>query len=379
MLYSKNEPRVVWGGIKWEKDKNTRVKRREYLEQYNYKVFSQNGEDGIISEIFHRIGTDSKVFVEFGVQNGMECNSHYLLFKGWNGLWIEGDYDYCWEIRLRFEAMIKYERLKVVNQFITAENIDSIIIRYLQGIDRDNVDFLSIDIDGNDYNVWEAIKCIKPRCVCIEYNGKFPPDLEWKQAYNPDHVWDGSDWHGASLKSMELLGKMKGYTLVGTDLNGVNAFFVRNDLVGDRFPYSHRSEDLFNALGSTSFCCGAHKSEYCLVDTLNQHKIGNFISVFPFRRVKKDSRIVLWGAGKNGQGYADQITKLNYCKILYFIDKYVEESKYKGIRIVTPQEADMTFDYIVITVMDKIEAKSIYEELIKEYRISKDKIVWRQL
>jgi hypothetical protein len=64
---------------------------------------------------------------------------------------------------------------------------------------------LSIDIDGNDYWIWEAINCVKARVVVIEYNAKFPPDFEWVMPYNPDHIWDGSDNYGASLKSLVLL------------------------------------------------------------------------------------------------------------------------------------------------------------------------------
>ena len=83
--------------------------------------------------------------------------------------------------------------------------------------------------------MWQAVNAVKPRVVVIEYNGKFPPDLEWKQAYNSNHVWDGSDWQGASLKAYELLGRELGYQLAGTNLNGVNAFFVRQDLAEDKF------------------------------------------------------------------------------------------------------------------------------------------------
>lgn len=78
-----------------------RIENPLYLEQYGYKVYSQNDEDGIISEIFNRIGVTNKIFVEFGVQDGLESNCHYLIHKGWSGLWIEGDSDYCEKINIR--------------------------------------------------------------------------------------------------------------------------------------------------------------------------------------------------------------------------------------------------------------------------------------
>ena len=76
--------------IKWDIELEKRLKSNKHLEKYGFKVYSQSDEDGIIEEIFNRIGTTNKKFIEFGVENGLESNSHYLLLKGWNGLWIEG-------------------------------------------------------------------------------------------------------------------------------------------------------------------------------------------------------------------------------------------------------------------------------------------------
>ncbi len=103
-----------------------------------------------------------------------------------------------------------------------------------------------------------------PEYLFIEYNGKFPPDLEWKQAYNASHAWDGSDWHGASLKSLELLGRKKGYRLVGTDLRGCNAFFVRQDIAEDHFIDFDTAEKLYNPLRINLNFIANHPSKYCL-------------------------------------------------------------------------------------------------------------------
>ena len=125
-------------------------------------------------------------------------------------------------------------------------------------------DLLSIDIDGNDWHVWKAVNAVNPRVVVIEYNGKFPPDLDWKQAYNPRHVWDGTDWHGASLKAFENLGKEKGYRLVGTNLRGCNAFFVREDLAADLFYELSTAESLYNPLRLNLQYISNHPAGYCL-------------------------------------------------------------------------------------------------------------------
>lgn len=137
---------------------------------------------------------------------------------------------------------------------------------------------LSIDVDGNDFYIWEEIKVVNPRVVIIEYNAKFPPDLEWKQAYNPTHIWRGSDWHGASLKALENLGRKKGYSLVGTNIRGCNAFFVRNDLVKELFLNPATSEMLYNPLRVGLQFVANHPAEYCLAVQKDNLGIFNYQS-----------------------------------------------------------------------------------------------------
>lgn len=97
----------VEGGFKWNTLTRTRMYSPKSLEPYGYKVYSQNDEDGIIQEIFNRIGTTNKQFVEFGVQDGLESNCHLLLFYGWRGLWIEGSSEFCREIETKFRPVIQ--------------------------------------------------------------------------------------------------------------------------------------------------------------------------------------------------------------------------------------------------------------------------------
>lgn len=363
---------IIVGGVQWQRGTERRLNDPDYLEGYNYKVYSQNGEDGIIAEIFRRIGTGSKRFVEFGVQNGLECNSHLLLLKNWGGMWIEGREASCADLRIRFEAVLREGRLKLINSFVTAENIDALITTHA-GTD---IDFLSIDIDGNDYWIWKEIISISPRVVCIEYNGKFPPDLDWKQNYDPDFIWDGSDWHGASLKALEKLGREKGYTLVATDLAGVNAFFVRDDLVGGLFPMPHTAEDLFNPLRFNVIECAGHPARYCLADTVHQKRIKNLCYAFPYGRVQKGSKVILWGAGDVGKSYVDQLLKSEWCEIIHIIDMKDAVNSYNGVDIVSPDDVDYTAaDKYIISVLDEEIAKAIRVELINRGVKSAD-IIW---
>ena len=130
-----------------------------------------------------------------------------------------------------------------------------------KAVEIKEIDLLSIDIDGNDYYVFKAINNINPRVVVIEFNAKFPPPMEWIMPYNPTHIWDGTDNQGASLQSLVNLGKTKGYNLVATNLNGVNAFFVREDLCGDKFSQDSVAK-LYNPMKPMTFTSGHKTARY---------------------------------------------------------------------------------------------------------------------
>jgi len=199
---------------------------------YGKKMFSQNEEDGIIIEIFQRIGTTNKTFVEFGCGDGIENNTYALLFQDWNGLWIDGSSKNIGKIRKGLPQTIASGQLQVVESFITTENINALISAH---ISDPEIDLLSVDIDGNDYFVWDAITCVKPRVLIMEYNAKFAPPVRYCMNYDPTHVWDYTDHGGVSLKFIEEKADEKGYALVACNLSGVNAFFIRKDLLEDHF------------------------------------------------------------------------------------------------------------------------------------------------
>lgn len=228
------------------------IERREY---------SQNGEDGIIEAIFKKIGTTNRYCVEFGVEDGLQCNCRYLLkHRGWTGLLMDGGQ---WPTTIQKQKQNNLQLTKTNNlqqtsplptcpsvapeerrrvgegqgegvyqEFITAENIEGLFQKY--GVPTE-CDLLSIDIDGNDYWVWKAITHFHPRVVIIEYNANKGPDASVTIPYDPAFIWDKTDYQGASLRALEKLGREKGYALVATDPCGVNAFFILNTLISGNF------------------------------------------------------------------------------------------------------------------------------------------------
>lgn len=215
-----------------------------HLARHGLKCFSQHDEDGIIAEIFRRIGVTNRTFVEFGVGPANENNTLLLLVQGWNGVWIEKQERSVARIRERCAIPLREGRLKLVEAFITAETIEEL---FTQAGVPEALDLLSIDIDGNDYWVWNAIRRFRPRVVVIEYRTHLGPTTDAVMRYNPKWVWGhGHKNFGASLKALERLGREKGYALVACDFAGTNAFFVQQELVTDtQFLPPYTSEQHF--------------------------------------------------------------------------------------------------------------------------------------
>lgn len=195
------------------------------INDYERKVRSQFGEDGVIAELLRRLGATHRWFAEFGVADGVECNCAFLADAGWSGLMIEADEHAYQRLAHRYAGS---PHVRTVHSFVTAENIAGIFAE--QGVPTD-LDVLSIDVDGNDYWLWQALGGYSPRIVVIEYNAAYPPPQRWVMRYDPTHHWDGTTYYGASLASLASLGERKGYALVGTTTQGVNAFFLRDDLL----------------------------------------------------------------------------------------------------------------------------------------------------
>jgi hypothetical protein len=202
------------------------------LTRYGHKVYSQCDEDGIIQEIFRRIGVSHKLFVEIGVGDGKECNTAALAAGGWMGRWFEANEGNAVAARTLFPK----DQVSVIWETVTQENINSLLFNSVR--DSPEIDLLSIDIDYNDFWVWRALNSVSPRVVVIEYNAALHPPLSLVVPYEPKRTWDGrTNFYGASLSALWKLGNEKGYRLVGCSFSGANAFFVRDDLIhgDDRF------------------------------------------------------------------------------------------------------------------------------------------------
>jgi hypothetical protein len=195
------------------------------LNAFERRVLSQNGEDGIIAELFTRI-PNNRFFVEIGVEDGEQCNTALLArYYGWKGLMIEANAGMFQRLKTRYELV----PVNVLNLLVSRENI----AQTLEGVDvPKTLDLLCIDIDGNDYYVWEALGAYCASVVVIEYNAAFGATASKTIAYDPEFAWDKSRFYGASLTALAKLGDRLGYGLIGTDRRGINAFFVRRDLLG---------------------------------------------------------------------------------------------------------------------------------------------------
>lgn len=207
---------------------------------HEIRLSSQNGEDGLLLHIFSEVGVTNRRLVEFGIEDGRECLARMLVLHfGWNGLVMDCDARNVADAErfYRTENGVPAERLAIVQCMVTAENINDTLVA--QGTEGD-IDLLAIDIDGNDYWVWKAVTAIRPRVVVVEYNASLGKEEPWIVAYEPAFERKArhpSGWyHGASLAAFAELGRRRGYSLVGCDSSGINAFFVRRELLTGELP-----------------------------------------------------------------------------------------------------------------------------------------------
>jgi hypothetical protein len=206
------------------------------LREAEFRVFSQWGEDGILQFLVRHVPIEKNTFVEFGVQDYLESNTRFLVVKdNWSGLVIDGNVENIEKIR--HSEIYWRHNIRAECAFVTRDNINDVIRS--AGIGGD-IGLLSVDIDGNDYWVWQAIDAVKPRIVVTEYNARFGADRAVSVPYDPQFVRGGAHYsmiyYGASLAALAQLGEAKGYALIGCNSAGNNAFFVRKDVQPANLP-----------------------------------------------------------------------------------------------------------------------------------------------
>ncbi len=201
----------------------------EDLTRSELKVFSQNGEDGVIEAILRRVGISTRTFVEFGAGDGREGNCVFLAHVlGWRGVFVEADAASFGALSRRYAHS---EAVATVNALLEPGTIEQTLLG--AGVPAEP-DVMSIDVDSNDFYLWKALERIRPRVVVIEYNAAFDPRVPRVQPYSHSGA-DGTVEFGASVAALRALAADKGYRFVHTELAGVNAFFVRSDLAVERF------------------------------------------------------------------------------------------------------------------------------------------------
>lgn len=203
------------------------------------RVRSQNGEDGILGSLLAAVGPTGFRAVEIGCGVIAEsATAHLVVDRGWRGTFVDFDPAACASGRGWLSAQLGTEagRAEVHEAKATIANVNDLLGQ------ADDLDVLAIDVDGNDYWLWEASEATPP-VVVIEYNASFGAELRASIPYDEAFQWRGRGqrqpsiddcvYHGASLAALHFLGQSKGYSLAATDERGVNAFFVKTDRLGE--------------------------------------------------------------------------------------------------------------------------------------------------
>lgn len=200
---------------------------RPWVGRFERKVHSQNGEDGVLEYLTWCVGSEDRFYFEIGTEDGSECNTRLLRERGWRGVMLDSHHS--------------RPDIGLHREFVTREDINDLCLKY--NIPH-AIDLLSIDVDGNDYWLWEALTACRSRIVIIEYNANLPVSESKVVPYAADWTWQAAGctkYFGASLAALAKLAKVKGYTLVHA--NGVNAFFVLDELLNRREDF--RLEDIY--------------------------------------------------------------------------------------------------------------------------------------
>jgi hypothetical protein len=216
------------------------------LSDYEFKIFSQWGEDGIIDFLIREIPIDNKTFIEFGVEDFSESNCRFLLMNfDWSGFVIDASKTNIKKLKNSYYFW-KYD-LHALTAIIDKDNVNELLKK--SNFDKD-LGILSIDIDGNDYHVLNNINCFEPRIIICEFNPIFGKDLKITVPYDPKFQRTRKHYSnlycGASIKALICLLNKREYTLIGTGMLGCNAYFVKNSLLTDHLKKMAKKPFHFN-------------------------------------------------------------------------------------------------------------------------------------
>ena len=193
------------------------------INDYEFKITSQNNEDGIIEHIFKKI-PNNKTFLEIGLEY-YEFNSLNLIKNNWKGFLIEQNFEECIVLRRLLSFYFPKSNIKIINRTVDNENIKNLVFDYLG---ENYIDFFSIDIDGKDYWILKNIDLKKVSCVCLEYNHWLGANEKKTIPYSDKHNYVDNGYFGASLLAYTELMDQKGFKLIAVESSGTNAFFINN-------------------------------------------------------------------------------------------------------------------------------------------------------
>ena len=231
-LVEMERQKLLMGKILSNQIKNKEFQARS-LKDVEFSIFSQFGDDGIIQWLTQNLEIPNKTFIEFGVEDFSESNCRFLMMNdNWSGFVMDGS-----ELNIKnLKSSYYYWKYELASKavFINKDNINDLIQE--QEFNRE-VGLLHIDIDGNDYYIWDEINVIEPIIVIVEYNGIFGKDRSLSVIYDEDFIRNNSHYSyllfGSSIKSLYQLAEEKGYSFIGCNSGGNNAYFVRNDKLND--------------------------------------------------------------------------------------------------------------------------------------------------
>lgn len=203
------------------------------LKDAEFKVFSQFGDDGIIQWLTQNLDIPNKTFIEFGVEDFSESNTRFLMMNdNWSGFVMDGSESNIKNLKSSYYYW-KYD-LTAKAAFVDKDNINNLIQE--EDFEKD-LGLLHIDLDGIDYYVWESIQVVDPIIVIVEYNSIFGKDRSISSIYDPYFIRGNAHYSnllfGTSIKSLYELAQKKGYSFIGCNSSGNNAYFVRDDKLNE--------------------------------------------------------------------------------------------------------------------------------------------------